>query len=625
MPEYPILSTIESPADIKRLNYKSLRKLSVEVSDFIQEVVEDLGGHYSSPLGVVDLTLALHYIYNSPEDKFIWDVGHQAYAHKIITGRRDEFRNLRQKNGISGFLKRDESPHDIFGAGHASTSISAALGFAHARDRKNSKDQIIAIIGDGAMTGGLAYEGINNLGFHRTQLTIVLNDNSHSISKSVGALSHYLTRVVTNPTYNRIRNDIWEISGKLPLSAHIRKIMRKTEEGIKGYLTPGALFEELGLRYIGPIDGHDLSELFRTFKAVKEMNTPVLVHVYTHKGKGNKLAEKDAIKYYSIGGRVNKSNGSTIPDYSKVFGQSITQLAEKDEKIICVTAAMEIGTGMTPFTEKYPDRYVDVGIAEGHAVTYSAGLAAEGFKPVVPIYSTFMQRAYDHIVHDALLQKLPLVYCMDRAGVVGPDGPTHHGVFDIAFMCTLPGMIVTAPKDGNELRNLLATGLKSQRNFSIRYPKTSSRNFDPEGKPQLLEIGSWEILQKGDDVAILAVGSMVGMVFDVKNKINQNLGFSPTLVNARFIKPFDSDLLIELCASHKTLLTIEEGVLSGGFGSAVSTFLHENNFTNKLIRLGIPDNFVEHGTRKELLEDLGLTSDNIISLLKIKENEIIYG
>ena len=625
MPEYPILSTIESPADIKRLNYKSLRKLSVEVSDFIQEVVEYLGGHYSSPLGVVDLTLALHYIYNSPEDKFIWDVGHQAYAHKIITGRRDEFRNLRQKNGISGFLKRDESPHDIFGAGHASTSISAALGFAHARDRKNSKDQIIAIIGDGAMTGGLAYEGINNLGFHRTQLTIVLNDNSHSISKSVGALSHYLTRVVTNPTYNRIRKDIWEISGKLPLSAQIRKIMRKTEEGIKGYLTPGALFEELGLRYIGPIDGHDLSELFRTFKAVKEMNTPVLVHVYTHKGKGNKLAEKDAIKYYSIGGRVNKSNGSTIPDYSKVFGQSITQLAEKDEKIICVTAAMEIGTGMTPFIEKYPDRYVDVGIAEEHAVTYSAGLAAEGFKPVVPIYSTFMQRAYDHIFHDALLQKLPLVYCMDRAGVVGPDGPTHHGVFDIAFMCTLPGMIVTAPKDGNELRNLLATGLESQRNFSIRYPKTSSRNFDPEGKPQLLEIGSWEILQKGDDVAILAVGSMVGMVFDAKNKINQNLGFSPTLVNARFIKPFDSDLLIELCASHKTLLTIEEGVLSGGFGSAVSTFLHENNFTNKLIRLGIPDNFVEHGTRKELLEDLGLTSDNIISLLKIKENEIIYG
>ena len=625
MPEYPILSTIESPADIKRLNYKSLRKLSVEVSDFIQEVVEDLGGHYSSPLGVVDLTLALHYIYNSPEDKFIWDVGHQAYAHKIITGRRDEFRNLRQKNGISGFLKRDESPHDIFGAGHASTSISAALGFAHARDRKNSKDQIIAIIGDGAMTGGLAFEGINNLGFHRTQLTIVLNDNSHSISKSVGALSHYLTRVVTNPTYNRIRNDIWEISGKLPLSAHIRKIMRKTEEGIKGYLTPGALFEELGLRYIGPIDGHDLSELFRTFKAVKEMNTPVLVHVYTHKGKGNKLAENDAIKYYSIGGRVNKSNGSTIPDYSKVFGQSITQLAEKDEKIICVTAAMEIGTGMTPFIEKYPDRYVDVGIAEEHAVTYSAGLAAEGFKPVVPIYSTFMQRAYDHIFHDALLQKLPLVYCMDRAGVVGPDGPTHHGVFDIAFMCTLPGMIVTAPKDGNELRNLLATALKSQRNYSIRYPKASSRNFDPEGKPQLLEIGSWEILQKGDDVAILAVGSMVGMVFDAKNKINQNLGFSPTLVNARFIKPFDSDLLIELCASHKTLLTIEEGVLSGGFGSAVSTFLHENNFTNKLIRLGIPDNFVEHGTRKELLEDLGLTSDNIISLLKIKENEIIYG
>ena len=625
MPEYPILSTINSPSDIKQLNRKSLRTLSVEVSHFIQEVVEDLGGHYSSPLGVVDLTLALHYIYNSPEDKFIWDVGHQAYAHKIITGRRDEFRNLRQKNGISGFLKRDESPHDIFGAGHASTSISAALGFANARDRKNTKDQIIAIIGDGAMTGGLAYEGINNLGFHRTQLTIVLNDNSHSISKSVGALSHYLTRVVTNPTYNRIRNDIWEISGKLPLSAHIRKIMRKTEEGIKGYLTPGALFEELGLRYIGPIDGHDLNELFRTFKAVKEMNTPVLVHVYTHKGKGNKLAERDAVKYYSMRGRVNKSNGSTVPDYSNVFGQSITQLAEEDEKIICVTAAMEIGTGMTLFTKKYPDRYVDVGIAEGHAITYSAGLAADGFKPVVPIYSTFMQRAYDQIFHDALLQKLPLVYCMDRAGVVGPDGPTHHGVFDIAFMCTLPGMIVTAPKDGNELRNLLTTALNSQQNFSIRYPKAFSRIFNPEGQPKLLEIGSWEILQEGEGVAILAVGSMVGMVFDAKNKINQHLGFSPTLVNARFIKPLDSELLIELCASHKTLLTIEEGVLSGGFGSAVSTFLHDYNLTNELIRLGIPDNFVEHATRKELLEDLGLTSENIISLIKINENEKVYG
>ena len=321
MNNYSLLPTINSPEDIKRLNSNSLRLLSTEVGQYIQEVVENVGGHYSSPLGVVDLTIALHYIYNSPSDKIIWDVGHQAYAHKILTGRRDEFKNMRQKDGISGFLKRDESPHDIFGAGHASTSISAALGFAHARDRKKSNDQIIAIIGDGAMTGGLAYEGINNLGYHRSQLTIVLNDNSHSISKSVGALSHYLTRVATNPTYNRIRNDIWEISGKIPLSKHIRKIMKKTEEGIKGYLTPGALFEELGLRYIGPINGHNLDELTRTFQAVKEMNTPVLVHVYTQKGKGSKLAEKDAIKYYSMSGKIKKITKHIAPYYSNVFGQ----------------------------------------------------------------------------------------------------------------------------------------------------------------------------------------------------------------------------------------------------------------------------------------------------------------
>ncbi len=624
MNNYSLLPTINSPEDIKRLNSNSLRLLSTEVGQYIQEVVENVGGHYSSPLGVVDLTIALHYIYNSPSDKIIWDVGHQAYAHKILTGRRDEFKNMRQKDGISGFLKRDESPHDIFGAGHASTSVSAALGFAHARDRKKTDDQIIAIIGDGAMTGGLAYEGINNLGYHRSQLTIVLNDNSHSISKSVGALSHYLTRVATNPTYNRIRNDIWEISGKIPLSKHIRKIMKKTEEGIKGYLTPGALFEELGLRYIGPINGHNLDELTRTFQAVKKMNTPVLVHVYTQKGKGSKLAEKDAIKYYSMGGKVKKITKHIAPDYSNVFGQSIIQLAEKDEKVLCITAAMEIGTGMTPFIEKYPDRYVDVGIAEEHAVTYSAGLAAEGYKPIVPIYSTFMQRAYDHIFHDALLQKLPLLYCMDRSGIVGPDGPTHHGVFDLAFMQTLPGMIVTAPKDGNELRNLIATALQSGKNFSIRYPKTSSRAFNKNGKPEILEIGKWEILESGSETAIFAVGSMVGMILDSNTDLFSKLGYQPTIINARFVKPLDSELILEICNNHDNIITIEEGCLSGGFGSAVRAFLHDNNLENKLHRIGIPDNFVEHGTRDELLAELGLCAENIISILTNDKLEEVY-
>ena len=624
MPDYPILSKINSPDDIKQLKQASLRKLSSEVTKYIQEVVEDVGGHYSSPLGVVDLTIALHYIYNSPSDKIIWDVGHQAYAHKILTGRRDEFRNMRQKNGISGFLKREESAHDIFGAGHASTSISAALGFAHARDRNNTKEQILAIIGDGALTGGLAYEGINNLGFHSTQLTIVLNDNSHSISKSVGALSHYLNRVVTNPTYNRIRNDIWNISGKLPLSKHIRKLMRKTEEGIKGYLTPGALFEELGLRYIGPIDGHNFSELIRTFKAIKEMNTPVLLHVYTRKGKGSKLAEKDAVKYYSIGGKKTISNGSDLPNYSKVFGKTITQLAKNEDKIICVTAAMEIGTGMYPFTEKYPNRCMDVGIAEEHAITYSAGLSAAGFQPIVAIYSTFMQRAYDHIVHDALLQNLPLIYCMDRAGLVGADGPTHHGVFDLSFMSTMPGMIVSAPKDGNELRNLLATALDSRKNFSIRYPKDSCREYDEDESAVILRIGSWEILHKGIESVILAVGSMVGMILDAKQDLYSKLGYMPTIINARFIKPLDVELLIDICKNHTNIITIEEGVLSGGFGSAISSFLHDYQLDNKLHRLGIPDDFVEHGTRSELLHDLGLHPDNVISILKNENVKELY-
>ncbi len=622
MSDRPVLSKISSPSDLKELNNETLKKLSVEISSYIQEVVEKVGGHYSSPLGVVDLTIALHYVYNSPVDKLIWDVGHQAYAHKIITGRQKEFANMRTKNGISGFLKRDESPHDIFGAGHASTSISAALGFAHARDWNNTNEQVIAIIGDGAMTGGLSYEGINNLGYHKTQLTMVLNDNSHSISKSVGALSHYLTRVVTNPTYNRIRNDIWDLSGKLPMSAHIRKILRKTEEGIKGYLTPGALFEELGLRYIGPVNGHNLQDLIRVFTAVKEMNTPVLVHVYTHKGKGNKLAEKDAIKYYSMSGNQQPSNGIAAPDYSNVFGQSIIQIADNDDKVVCVTAAMEIGTGMTPFIKKYPERYVDVGIAEEHAVTYSAGLSAAGYKVIVPIYSTFMQRAYDHIFHDALLQNLPLVYCMDRAGLVGPDGPTHHGVLDIAFMRSLPGMIVTAPKDGNELRNLLATGIQSGKNFSIRYPKSTSIHFDKNTNPEILNIGDWEVLIKGEKTVILAVGSMVGMVMNSLESIIDKIEYTPTVINARFIKPIDIKMLFNLCDSHENFISIEEGILAGGFGSAIGDFLHDNKLQNTLYRLGIPDQFVPHGTRDELLIELGLTPNNIISILK--EHSLLY-
>ena len=620
-----ILDKIDSPEDLKKIDISLLPDLSIEIKNYITEVVEDIGGHFSSPLGVIDLSIALHYAYTSPFDKLIWDVGHQAYAHKILTGRRDQFKTLRMKGGISGFLKRDESSHDIFGAGHSSTSISAALGIAHARDMNKEKNQVVAIIGDGAMTGGLAYEGMNNLGYHKTQLTVILNDNSHSISKSVGALSHYLTRIVTNPTYNKIRNDIWKISGKLPLSSYLRKVLKKTEGGIKGYITPGTLFEELGMRYIGPIDGHDIAGMINVFKSVRKMNTPVLLHVYTQKGKGDRLAESDAVKYYSLKGKYKNEAKSESLDYSQVFGHSIKQLAEEDEKIICVTAAMEIGTGILPFVKKFSDRYVDVGIAEEHAVTYSAGLSASGYKPIVPIYSTFMQRAYDQIIHDCLLQKLPIIFCMDRSGLVGPDGPTHHGINDIAFMRSFPGMIVSAPKDGNELRNLLATAVKIRKPFSIRYPKADSRKFNLNDKAEILEVGKWEVVHKGINDVILAVGPMVGMLLDGMDEIKKIIGYFPTLVNARFIKPMDIKLLNELCHEYNKIITIEEGTLIGGFGSAVNDFMRENKYNNKLFRLGIPDEFIDQGGRKDLLEEIGLNLSNVSSILKAESlNEEHY-
>ena len=614
-----ILSQINSPADLKNLNSDALDNLSGEVANHIKRVIEEHGGHYSSPLGVVDLSIALHYVYDSPKDKIIWDVGHQAYAHKILTGRRDQFHTLRQKDGISGFLKRSESKHDIVGAGHASTSISSALGFAHARDKDKTDDQIVSIIGDGAMTGGLAYEGINNLGYHKTQMTIVLNDNSMSISESVGALSRYLNRVVTNPTYNRIRNDIWDLSGKIPMSSFVRKFLRKTEEGIKGFLTPGALFEELGLRYIGPVDGHDLDELIRTFESVKQMNTPVLVHVYTKKGKGSANAESDSVKFYSMSGSKNKVSHTKKPvaSYSQAFGESIAQIAENDDAIECVTAAMEIGTGMTAFTKKFPDKYIDVGIAEEHAVTYASGLAGAGKKPIVAIYSNFLQRAFDCIFHDGLLQDLPIIYCMDRAGLVGPDGPTHHGVFDIPMLRMLPNIIVTAPKDGNELKNLLATATASRKSFSIRYPKSSSRNFDKSRTPELLKIGEWEKLNSGDKVAILATGSMVAIVEDNLDFISKGVGFAPTLINARFIKPLDTPMLSSLSKKYDAIITMEEGCLAGGFGSAVLEYFNDIGSQINVSRMGIPDNFIEHGTRKELLDSLNLNANGVISNIEV--------
>ena len=615
---YKILDRINDPDDLKKLSIDELYSLSNELTDYIKANVEKVGGHYSSPLGVVDLTLVLHYVYNTPLDKIVWDVGHQAYAHKIITGRRDSFNTLRKKNGISGFLKISESKYDAFGAGHASTSISAALGMAHARDQKGDSNQVVAVIGDGALTGGLAYEGINNLGYHKTQLTIVLNDNSMSISKSVGALSKYLNRVVTNPTYNKLRNDIWDMSGKMPLSKYIRKFLRKTEGGIKGLLTPGILFEELGLRYIGPVDGHDVNQMIDTFKAVKEMNTPVLVHVYTKKGKGSSNAESDSEKYYSVSDSKNLRASSDSIDYSKALGLSLSKIADSNDDIRCITAAMEVGTGLGSFIKQYPDKYIDVGIAEEHAVTYAAGLAASGFQPVVCIYSTFMQRSFDCIFHDVLLQDLPVIFCMDRSGLVGPDGPTHHGVFDISMLNILPNIIITAPKDGNELLDLLYTASKLKKPFAIRYPKTSSINYNEDKTPELVSLGSWEYIYRSDaNIVILAVGSMVDLVESSKEELEEITGLKVDLVNCRFIKPLDMNILKDIPVNYKGVITIEEGSLIGGFGSIIQK--HIGSLV-KVLSMGIPDNYVEHGTREELLDDVNLNIKGLVnSINKIND------
>ncbi len=623
-----ILDQINSPFDLRSLSLEDLKVLSNDIREKIIEVVEEKGGHFSSPLGVVDLTVALHKIFDTPKDLILWDVGHQCYAHKIITGRNQAFQTLRQYEGISGFCKRDESEFDVFGAGHASTSVSAALGMARARDLKGEKNKVIAVIGDGSMSGGLAYEGLNNAGVLPSQFLVVLNDNRMSISPTVGALSRYLTKLVTNPLYNRVRDKIWDLTGVLPGVSKkvVRRLAHSIQEGLKHFLVPGMIFEELGLRYFGPIDGHNMDEMLETFQNLKSASYPAVVHVLTRKGIGKEKAEEDPLKYYSLSGN---SNGELInppaPDYSNTFGSIVCQLASKDKDIVAVVAAMREGTGLVPFAEKFPERFFDSGIAEGHAVTFAGGLSASGLKPIVAIYSTFLQRSYDMIIHDIALQNLPVLFCIDRGGVVGPDGPTHHGVFDFSFLRSIPGMAIAAPKNGNELRDLMYTGLNLWNGpFAIRYPKTSSILFDNEKEPEAIKVGTWEILKKGDEIVILAVGSMVE---EAKNAIeNFNIdGITPQLVNARFVKPLDEEMLDEISQNFSFVFTIEEGALEGGFGSAILTSLNSRNYSGKVFNIGIPDEFVDHGDRSRLLSELGLTSEKIADALSkiAKSNSVV--
>ena len=634
------LKNIHSPKDIRGFTSKQLQELCDEIRNYTIETVTAVGGHLAPTLGAVELTVALHHVFDTPKDKLVWDVGHQAYAHKILTGRFNSMNTIRQFGGLSGFLKRTESEYDVFGAGHASTSISAALGVAAARDQKNQDFKVAAVIGDGSLTGGLAYEGLNNSGILNTQILVVLNDNEMSISPNVGAMSKYLTRITTNPLYNKIRNEIWNITDSLPWGKKLSKrLLHKIDESLKALLVPGVLFDELGFRYFGPIDGHDINELVKTLNNIKNINQPVLLHIITKKGKGlvstredNGEYHRDAVKFHAVkpnstNGQIKKSTDKTIPSFQDVFGYLSCEVARNRDDTICITAAMREGTGLVPYAKEFPTRYFDVGIAEGHGVTFSAGFATEGLRPIVAIYSTFLQRAFDHIVHDVAIQHLPVIFCMDRAGIAGEDGPTHHGSLDIAYLRCIQDMVVSAPRNGNEFRHLLYSALnQTELPFSIRYPKSSAIDFDIDGQAELLPLGSWEVLRTGSDIAVLAVGPLSYNVERVA-KLLQNENISIEIVNCRFIKPMDKSYLRSLIGRFDQVVTIEEGVIVGGFGDSVSSWLLENDFQGRIKRLGMPDSFIQHGKRDELLTEIGLDENGIIdtirSLVNAKSDKLI--
>jgi 1-deoxy-D-xylulose-5-phosphate synthase len=612
------LPKIKSPKDLKNLDNEALHELCDELRFYTVNTITEVGGHLAPTLGVIELTTALHYIYNTPKDKLVWDVGHQAYAHKLLTGRFDEFPSIRQYGGLSGFLKRSESKYDVFGAGHASTAISAALGVSEARFQNKDNYRVVAVIGDGAMTGGLAFEAINNAGHLGRQITVILNDNDMSISPNVGALSKYFTRLISNPTYNRLKSEAWEITKKLPLARKtIQSFLSRLDKSIKNIIVPGMLFEEMGFRYFGPIDGHDLDELLKTLDTIKDIERPVLLHVITKKGKGMSVAENDPVKYHGVKAS-SASNGNIkkdlkkieTPSFQDVFGHLSCEIAENRKDVVCVTAAMREGTGLVPFEKKFPDRYYDVGIAEGHAVTFCAGLATQGIRPIAAIYSTFLQRAFDHIVHDVCVQHLPVIFCMDRAGIAGEDGPTHHGALDIAYFRCIQGMVLAAPKSGNEFRHLLYTALNHNGPFGIRYPKYSSVEFDNNGQAKLIPIGSWDVERNGEDIVILAVGPMVYSALTVASELEQS-GISCEVVNCRFIKPMDMAYLDSIVRRFNKVITIEEGVINGGFGDGVSSWLLENGYKGEIKRLGLPDSYVEHGSRSQILNQLSLDNSGI--------------
>lgn len=611
-----ILEKINSPEDLKLLTESQLRDLAAEMRRLIVATVSENGGHLAPNLGTVELTIALHRVFSCPQDKIVWDVGHQAYGHKILTGRHSRFSTLRQLGGITGFPNRSESIYDSFGVGHSSTSISAALGMATARDLNYKRNEVIAVIGDGSMTGGEAYEAMNHAGDVGRHMIVVLNDNEMSIDKNVGALSEYFTKMRTAPSYNKVKHDLDLMLRSIPtIGTRVAKTIDRIKDGLKFFVLEGGIFEAFGFTYIGPIDGHDITVMSDVFKKARQIEGPVLIHVVTKKGKGYAPAESEPDKFHGVG-RFNSLTGEIIkqpdapPTYTAVFSKTLIKLASDDADIVAVTAAMPTGTGLKQFGDVYPSRFFDVGIAEQHAVTFASGMASEGKKPVVALYSTFAQRAYDQIIHDVCLQKLPVVFALDRAGLVGDDGPTHHGVFDFSYLRHMPNMTVMAPKDENELQHMLYTAFRLNAPAAVRYPRGSGLGVPLDETPHMLEVGRAEELIEGDEAVIFAVGTMVEPCRRAA-EILKEAGHSVGVVNARFIKPLDTEALQRAAEKVKYIVTAEENTLSGGFGSAVLEFLSDSGFSVRTLRLGLPDDFVEQGNKNLLMDIYGLTAEKI--------------
>ena len=618
---YKLLEGINSPDDLKKLKLDDLELLSTELRQFIIDVVSNNPGHFGASLGVVELTVALHYIFNTPYDRIIWDVGHQAYGHKILTGRKEVFHTNRKYKGISGFPKRDESPYDAFGVGHSSTSISAALGMSIASGIKMEPRQVVAVIGDGALTGGMAFEGLNHGGSLKSNLLVILNDNNISIDPSVGALKEYLLDITTSKTYNKLKTEVWDLLGRIDkLAPKTRSVIQKMENAVKAALLKQSnLFESMGFRYFGPVDGHDVVYLAKILDDLKDIPGPKLLHCITVKGKGYSPAEENQTMFHAPG-LFDKETGERIvvtsdkptpPKYQDVFGQTLVELAEQNDKIVGVTPAMASGCSMNILMEKMPKKAFDVGIAEQHAVTFSAGLAAEGLVPFCNIYSTFMQRAYDQVIHDVALQNLHVVFCLDRGGLVGDDGATHHGAFDIAYMRTIPNITVTAPMNEEELRNMMYTAqLDGMGPFSIRYPRGNGVMVDWRKPFKKLEIGKANVLRKGNDIAILTIGHIGNLAAKAADMLETD-GISVYHADMRFVKPIDTDVLKYVGKNFKAVITVEDGCLPGGFGSTILEWLNDNSYSTKVVRLGIPDSFIEHGTQQQLYADCGYNVESI--------------